>query len=161
MLGREVKTTVALAGALVLTLSLATPAFAQDSERCSDLGRGEPSFACETVMVGLAPGYSDIEPVIAACQPEAVVMQQAPERSAADDTLGFQLRVPRGSEIDLRDCYRLQVGVASAELGYFGQLLETAVPRAGHPAWLVGAIAVASVGWIVLAVPRLLRRYAP
>ena len=101
----------------------------------------------------LQPAGVDIEEVVGSCSPGPqsvhgpIVADDRPTSPYSGHRV-YLLEVPVGSEIDLRDCYRLRPGVSHADVGGQGEVIgpNTAVlPLHPHRATLtaVGASLVA------------------
>jgi hypothetical protein len=111
------------------------PVHAQGGTSCS--GPGEPSFTCGFVVVTVQVG-SDVETVLAACQPVGTVS----DVSGRD----FLISVPVGHEIALRDCYGAVPGVSQANLLYAGGLTPDSAMRTSS------GLGLAAVGVALLSV---------
>ena len=146
--------------AVLLSTMLAMPASAThdpaaELEPCTGLGY-EGTFVCGLVIVNLLPNIDDIQPVLDACPPAPEFVPE-PVISDTPFTEGqriYALHVPVGAEIELRDCYLEQDGVADAVLGGLGELTpSTAAEPPGTP--------FGPLGWSLLGLgaPVAIRRF--
>ena len=125
---------VTFAVALLPAVATATHDSTAEMEICTG-ETYEGTFVCGLLLVNMLPDVP-IEPVFIACPPAPTFVSD-PIISDSFDSPGhavYDLHVPVGSEIALRNCYLDQPGVANAVLGGTGELTPSTAVSASNPA---------------------------